>query len=85
MPEDPTNIIAEAIRGADKRYFFEDYTAQARAVTEALRQRGMVIVPGDPTEPMMEAGRNSLTYGAQRPADLLRNTWRAMVKAGLGR
>jgi hypothetical protein len=75
------DLIAQAIHDADRRYFFEDYEAQANAVLNALRDAGLQIVPREPTEPMMEAGRNSLTYGAQRPADLLKNLYQAMLNA----
>lgn len=73
--------IAHAIREADKRYFFEDYTAQAEAVLRALRKAGFAIIPLEPTPDMLEAGKNSLKYGAQRPADLLRSTLQAMIAA----
>jgi hypothetical protein len=75
------DLIAEAIHSADRRYFFEDYSAQADAVLKALRDAGLQIVPREPTEAMMEAGKNSLTYGAQRPGDLLKNLYQAMLNA----
>lgn len=78
---DPTLIIARAIRDADKRYFFEDYNLQARAVITALHRHGLIILPREPSSAMIEAGRKSIVYGAQRQGDLLLTLWRTMIKA----
>jgi TRAP-type C4-dicarboxylate transport system substrate-binding protein len=75
------DTIAHAIRKADRRYFFEDYTAQADAVLAALKKAGMVVVPVEPTPEIVEAGKNSLKYGAQRPGDMLRALYQAMIGA----
>ncbi|MEJ0068054.1 MAG: hypothetical protein WDO24_04235 [Pseudomonadota bacterium] len=76
-----SDMIAQAIRDADKRYFFEDYTAQADAVLKTLRKAGMVVVPLEPTPEIIEAGKNSLKYGAQRPGDMLRTLYQTMIGA----
>jgi len=76
-----SEIIARAIHDADKRYFFEDYTAQADAVLKALRKAGMTVVPLEPTAEIIEAGKNSLKYGAQRPGDMLRALYQALIGA----
>ena len=76
-----SDTIAHAIRNADKRYFFEDYTAQADAVLKALHKAGMVVVPLEPTAEAIEAGKNSLKYGTQRPGDMLRTLYQAMIGA----
>jgi hypothetical protein len=78
-----TQLIAQSIKDADKRYIFEDYTAQAKAVLAALRQAGLVVVPPVPNEAMMEAGKESLKFGAQRPAELVQRSFVAMVQAAL--
>ena len=75
------DTIAQAIRNADKRYFFEDYTAQADAVLAALKKAGMAVVPLEPTPEVIEAGKNSLKYGAQRPGDMLKALYQAMIGA----
>jgi thiamine biosynthesis lipoprotein ApbE len=77
-----TDQIAAAIKDADKRYFFEDYTKQAKSVISALNQAGYAVVPAEPTPEMLEAAKTALTYGAQRPADLVKTIWSSMVKAG---
>jgi hypothetical protein len=76
-----TDTIAHAIHKADRRYFFEDYTKQADAVLAALKQAGMVVVPLEPTPEIIEAGKNSLKYGTQRPGDMLRSLYQAMIGA----
>ena len=76
-----SSTIAHAIKNADKRYFFEDYTAQADAVLKALREAGMTVVPVEPTQDIIEAGKNALKYGAQRPGDMLKTLYQAMIGA----
>jgi hypothetical protein len=75
------DTIAQAIRKADKRYFFEDYTAQADAVLAALKKAGLTVVPLEPTQEVIEAGKNSLKYGTQRPGDMLKTLYQAMIAA----
>ena len=77
-----TDLIAHAIKDADKKYFFEDYTKQSKAVLAALRQAGFAVVPVEPTEAMLEAGKNGMRYGQQRPQDLLRAIYQSMLSAG---
>jgi hypothetical protein len=78
-----TQLIAQSIKDADKRYVFEDYTAQAKSVLAALRQAGLVVVPAAPNEAMMEAGKESLKFGAQRPAELVHRSFMAMIQAAV--
>ena len=78
-----TQLIAQTIKDADKSYLFEDYSAQAKAVLAALRQAGLVIVPSMPDEAMMEAGKDSLKFGAQRPAELIHRSFIAMIQAAV--
>jgi hypothetical protein len=75
------DTIAHAIRKADRRYFFEDYSAQADAVLAALKQAGMAVVPLEPTPEIIEAGKTSMKYGTQRPGDMLRALYQAMIGA----
>lgn len=76
---DLTMLIAHAIRSADKSYLFEDYTSQAEAVRRALRHAGFVIVRADPDEATIERAVQSLPFGAQKPADLVRVVWQALL------
>lgn len=81
MATNLTELIAKAIKAADKRYFYEDYTAQSLAVQTALRKAGLAVVPVQATEDMVEAAKESLTYGRQRPNDMLITVYAAMVKS----
>jgi len=78
-----TQLVAQSIKDADTSYIFEDYTAQAKAVLAALRQAGLVVVPVTPDEAMMEAGKESLKFGAQRPAELVHRSFVAMIQAAV--
>jgi len=79
-----TEMIARAIRDADKRYFFEDYTTQALAVISTLRRAGLAIVPVTPSDEMVEAAKNNLTYGRQRPNEMLQGVYTSMVRFAAG-
>jgi TRAP-type C4-dicarboxylate transport system substrate-binding protein len=75
------DTIAQAIHKADTRYFFEDYTKQADAVLKALKQAGFVVVPLEPSPEAIQAGKDALKYGAQRPGDMLKTLYQAMLAA----
>ncbi|MFY7778565.1 MAG: hypothetical protein ACOVQ8_09790 [Elstera sp.] len=76
--------IATAIRQADTRYFFEDYTKQAEAVLRMLAQEGYVLVPGKPSDEIIEYAKDNLPYGRQRPEDMLRALYGVFMDAGRG-
>ncbi len=76
--------IAAAIREADTRYFFEDYTKQAEAVLRVLAQEGYVLVPGRPTDEIIDYAKENLPYGRQRPEDMLRSLYTVLIDAGRG-
>ncbi len=73
--------IAKAIKKADRSWFNEDYDKQARAVLQALKREGFAVVPLDPTEEAIEAGTEAMQAGRYRPADVLKQLYRAMVDA----
>lgn len=72
--------IAKAIRQADTRYFFEDYSRQAEAVLDALEQQGFLIVPADPSNAMIDAGVEALAYGRVNKFQQVREIYRSMVR-----
>ncbi len=74
-------VIARAIKKADTRYIWEDYSKQADAVVDVLAEHGFHIVPITPTPDMVTAAKDRLQYGVQRPQDMLVSIWRAMVNA----
>lgn len=77
-------MIAKAIKAADKKYFNEDYTAQALAVISTLRRAGLAIVPTTPTDDMVDFAKESLTYGRQKPQDMLKTVYTSMVRRASG-
>lgn len=79
--DDLIDLIAHAIRAADKRYFFEDYTAQAGAVVQALRKAGLVVAPLKADEAMVEAGSQAILSGRVKPSEHVRTVYEVMVQA----
>lgn len=74
-------IIAEAIQKADSSYFFENYEKQADAVIKSLIEKGFVITPIDPTDQMLEAGKEAIFYGRNNPVALAKAIFIHMLKA----
>lgn len=72
--------IAKAIKQADKSYFFEDYTKQARAVLSALEREGYTVVPKQPTEDMLQTGVDCIQSGSVKPQALVSRIYQAMVR-----
>lgn len=77
--DEVTTLIAEAIKDADRTYFFENYTNQATAVLAELEERGLCIVPMSPPEDAIEAGREVMRDGRYRPSEVLTAIYKAMV------
>jgi 2-iminoacetate synthase ThiH len=78
----PLLTIAEAIQKADRSYLFEDYTKQALAVLQALKEQGYTVVPRRATEAMLEAGEKAILPGKMHPKDHVRWVYDAMVASG---
>lgn len=75
------DLIAKAIKQADKSYFFEDYNKQAKAVLSVLHKEGYKIVVRNPTEEMQQAGTDIIRKGRVKPSDFVRMIYEAMVAA----
>ncbi len=74
-------IMAQAIKKADTRYFFEDYTKQANAAIKALNRAGYAIVPIHPTRDQVKAAVDALQYGINRTQSVVEPVYRAMIDA----
>lgn len=74
-------IIANAIKKADTRYFFEDYTRQSIAVLKTLDRAGFVIVPKTPTPMMMMKGAETMQFGYTTTRELIDALYTAMIEA----
>ena len=61
----------------------ENLEADARTVVREVPD-GMVQVPREPTEAMVEAGAFEVDYDENSPKDNARNTWLAMLSAASG-
>ena len=81
MSDTPDMILAKAIRKADRRYFFENYSEQAVAAIEALESAGYVIVPKRATREMYEAAKKAIVYGQRKPGEVVGPIWDAMIAA----
>jgi hypothetical protein len=78
---DIINIITNAIKKADRGYFFfADYHRQALNVLLTLKKSGMVIMPKNPSDEMIEAGTEQIKIGPARPKELIKEIYDAMVK-----
>ncbi|WP_029010592.1 hypothetical protein [Azospirillum halopraeferens] len=79
MPTHLEDLIAKAIKDADKSFFNEDYTKQARAVLAALKKTGYEVVPSRPPEGLVEWAKENIPFGRLRPADLISQMYTMMV------
>lgn len=75
------DLIAHAIKDADRKLFNEDYSEQARAVIAALGKEGYAIVPKQASEAMLEAGKDAIMSGRVKPENLAQIIYGAMVGA----
>lgn len=73
-------VIARAIKKADKSYFFEDYNKQAAAVIKALRKEGLAILPKEATEEMASYASDNMMSGKVRPTDHVSHVYKTMVE-----
>lgn len=74
------DLIAQAIKDADKSIFNENYGKQARAVMSVLRKAGYEIVPAKPPDGLVEWAKDNIPFGRLRPADLISQMYAMMVE-----
>ena len=75
------SFIARTIKAADNSYFWEDYMKQATAVVNMLNSKGFVIVPKEPSLPMLQAGVKAVVIGKTKPQELADQIYQGMIKA----
>jgi len=75
--------IAAAIRKADTSYLWENYAKQADAALKAIEDEGFVIVRREPSREMLQAGIKALQYGRVNKAEVLYETYMAMIEESL--
>lgn len=74
------DIVAKAIKDADKSFFNEDYSKQARAVVSALKQAGYEVVPVKPPPLLVEWAKENIPFGRLRPSELITQMYSMMVE-----
>ncbi len=79
MTKSLQSVIADAIKDSDKSYFFEDYSVQSKAVLNAIKKSGYVIVPANPSEEMIEAGTKAISTGHVKPTEHVKNVYQTML------
>ena len=80
----PTKTPWEAASDHNK-FYYRDF---ARLVLDAIEDAGYVVVPTEPTEAMLQAGRECNPFGGTHenwtPGQIVASTcWRAMIAAAL--
>ena len=80
MATDLQELIAQAIKDADKKIFNEDYGKQALAVLSALRRAGFEIVPNKATEGLIDFTCNNLPFGRLKQQEFIRELYLLMVE-----
>jgi hypothetical protein len=74
------DIIAKAIKDADKSFFNEDYSRQAKAVMSALKKAGYEVAPIKPPPGLVEWAKENIPFGRLRPAELITHMYSMMVE-----
>jgi hypothetical protein len=74
------NLIAQAIKNADKSFFNEDYVKQASAVIIALRRAGFEIVPAKPSEGLIDFACDNLPFGRLKQQDFIRELYVLLIE-----
>lgn len=81
--EEIEQIIAIAIRDADKSIFFENYSRQAEAVMNTLDNAGYIILPKELTPNMLRVGKDAILYGRSKPSELVQTIYKALVDSAI--
>lgn len=75
-------LIYSAIKDADRGLFFvADYNKQAYNVIKTLETSGFKIVPKNPSDTMLLAGKEQINYGLTSSKELVRQIYENMINA----
>lgn len=77
---DLREVIAVAIRGADRTFFNEDYGKQAAAVISALRKAGYEIVPREASDALVDFACENLPFGRLKQQDFIKQLYQLLVE-----
>ena len=74
------DLIAEAIKEADKSWLNEDYSKQALNVSKKLREAGLEIVPLNPPEELISYAIENMPFGRMQPEEYIESLYKLLVK-----
>lgn len=76
------DIVKSAIKEVDRGYFFvADYNKQAYNVIKMLEQSGYTIVPKNPNDSMLTAGKEKINFGLTSSKELVKQIYESMINA----
>jgi hypothetical protein len=78
--EEILEVMAKAIRSADKSYFNDDYSEQARTVMVELHRAGYAIMPHRPPDGQIDFIGENLPLGRLRAVEVIRDLCTLMVE-----
>lgn len=74
------DVIARAIKDADKSIFNENYGKQAEAVIAALNRAGYELVPRRPSDAFTQYMDENMPLGRLRPRELVHALYAMIVE-----
>ena len=80
MPTPLEEIIAKAIKDADRSIFNENYNKQAKSVMTALKKAGYEVAPIRPPAGLVDWAKDNIPFGRLRPHELITQMYSMMVE-----
>lgn len=74
------DVVAQAIRDADRSLFNEDYTKQAANVLSELRKAGYEIVPTKAPPGLVKTVSDNMPMGRHKPSEYLELLYQLFVE-----
>ena len=74
------DLVAAAIKAADRSYFNEDYLKQAKNVLLTLRKNGYEVVPLRPSERFVKFIEEKLPFGRHKPSQWVAAVYTLMIE-----
>jgi 2-iminoacetate synthase ThiH len=74
------DLVAKAIRDADRSFFNEDYTKQAANVLSELRKAGYEVVPTKAPPGLVKTVSDNMPMGRHKPSEYLEMLYQLFVE-----
>jgi len=74
------DIVAKAIRDADRSFFNEDYAKQAANVLTELRKAGFEVVPAKAPPVLVKQVSDNMPMGRHKPSEYLELLYQLFVE-----